>query len=350
MFNIDRLELARKRRRYTAKVLAEHAGIAPVTYSRIVNRQQAPDDATIVALVDALGYPREFFDQDDFDPIDKSAASFRSLTGMTARERDAALAAGSLAFEVMDWVQSRFTLPEPDILDLGHERDPSSAARMLRQHWAMGEKPVAHMIKLLESKGVRVFSLAEDTKNVDAFSCWRGYEPFVFLNTYKSSERSRFDAAHELGHLVLHRHGAPQGREAEAEANTFASAFLMPQADLLSTIPYVSSVDQIVRAKKRWGVAAVALAYRLNKLGLMTEWQYIQVNRQYRSSEPVGIDPERSVIWQMVLTDLWKEGLSRSHIAKELLIPDSELESLLFGLVGSALPPSRQAPALRSVE
>ena len=77
---------------------------------------------------------------------------------------------------------------------------------------------------------------------------------------------------------------------------------------------------------------------------------HIQVNRQYRSSEPEGIDPERSVIWQMVLTDLWKEGLSRSHIAKELLIPDSELESLLFGLVGSALPPSRQAPALRSVE
>src|SRR3546814_14807805 len=85
-----------------------------------------------------------------------------------------------------------------------------------------------------------------------------------------------FDAAHELAHLVLHRHGGPQGREAETEANQFASAFLMPHADLVSTIPYVSSIDQILRAKKRWGVAAVALAYRLNKLGLMTEWQYIK--------------------------------------------------------------------------
>lgn len=349
MFNIERLELARKRRRFTARILAEKAGIAPVTLSRIVNKQQIPDESTIVALVAALGYARAFFEQDDFDPIDASAASFRSLTGMTARERDAALAAGSLAFEVMDWVSERFTLPEPDILDLGHERNPVAAARMLRQHWAIGEKPIGNMIKLLESKGARVFSLAEDTKNVDAFSCWRNNEPYIFLNTYKSSERSRFDAAHELAHLVLHRHGGPQGRKAETEANNFASAFLMPQADLMSVIPYVSSVDQIIQAKKRWGVAAVALAYRLNKLGLMTEWQYIQINRQYRTSEPDGIPAERSIVWQMILTDLWKDGLSRSHIAQQLLLPDEELENLLFGLVGDTAQPERQKPILRAV-
>jgi Zn-dependent peptidase ImmA (M78 family)/transcriptional regulator with XRE-family HTH domain len=349
MFNIERLELARKRRRFTARTLAEKAGIAPVTLSRIVNRQQVPDESTIEGLVSALGYTRAFFEQDDFDPIDASAASFRSLTGMTARERDAALAAGSLAFEVMDWVSERFTLPETDILDLGHERNPVAAARMLRQHWAIGEKPIGNMIKLLESKGARVFSLAEDTKNVDAFSCWRNNEPYIFLNTYKSSERSRFDAAHELAHLVLHRHGGPQGRKAETEANSFASAFLMPQADLMSVIPYVSSVDQILQAKKRWGVAAVALAYRLNKLGLMTEWQYIQVNRQYRTSEPDGIPPERSTVWQMILTDLWKDGQSRSHIAQQLLLPDEELENLLFGLVGETSQPQRQTPTLRAV-
>src|SRR5205085_7960830 len=133
------------------------------------------------------------------------------------------------------------------------------------------ELPISNMIKLLESKGVRVFSLAENTKNVDAFSCWRNDIPYVFLNTFKSAERSRLDAAHELGHLVLHKHGGPrQGRDAEAEANTFASSFLMPKADVRSRIPFVRTLDDIVSAKKRWGVSTGALAYWLYKLGILS--------------------------------------------------------------------------------
>jgi hypothetical protein len=67
---------------------------------------------------------------------------------------------------------------------------------------------------LLEARGIRVFSLTEPCFELNAFSHWVAVTPFVFLNTMKTAESSRFDAAHELGHLVLHRHGAPQGRVA----------------------------------------------------------------------------------------------------------------------------------------
>jgi Zn-dependent peptidase ImmA (M78 family) len=202
------------------------------------------------------------------------------------------------------------------------------------------------MIKLLETKGVRVFSLAENTKNVDAFSCWRNDEPYVFLNTFKSTERSRFDAAHELGHLVLHKHGgAKQGRSAEFEAHLFAASFLMPQADVLAVIPFVTSLDQIVRAKVRWGISVAALAYRLHKLNLLTDWQYrmfcIQINRRYGTDEPNSLPPERSSVWQMVLTELWKDGITKAHIAGKLCIPTDEMENLLFGLTGEVKPPVR---------
>jgi len=356
MFNIDRLELARKRRRYTARILAERANIAPVTLSRIVNRQQVADDATIEKLAGALSYPLHFFFRDDIDPLDVSSASFRSLRAMTARERDAALSAGSLAFELADWIRGRFNLPAPDILDLSHERDPAGAARALRQYWSIGEKPIGNMIKLLETIGVRVFSLAENTRNVDAFSCWRGNEPYVFLNTFKSTERSRFDAAHELGHLALHRHGGPrQGRSAELEAHAFASSFLMPHDDVLATIPFVTSLKQVAREKKRWGVSVAALAYRLHKLRVLTDWQYrtfcIQINRTFGENEPDGLPPERSSVWQMVLSELWKEGISRHHIAAELFIPDDEIENLLFGLMGDVGAPTRPKgrPNLKTV-
>ena len=39
---------------------------------------------------------------------------------------------------------------------------------------------------------------------MDAFSLIRDDRPFAFLNTDRSAERQRFDAAHELGHLLLH--------------------------------------------------------------------------------------------------------------------------------------------------
>jgi Zn-dependent peptidase ImmA (M78 family) len=357
MFNRDRLELARERRRYTAKILAEKSGVAPVTLSRIVNGLQTADERTIDRLVGALGFPRDFFFRDSIDTVDPEAASFRSFTSMTARERDAALAAGELAFELTDWVRARFNLPKADLLDFSHERDPGGAARMLRQHWGIGEKPIAHMVKLLETKGVRVFSLAENTRTVDAFSCWRNDEPYVFLNTFKTAERSRFDAAHELAHLVLHRHGGPQqGRQAEQEAQAFAAAFLMPNADVRATIPFVASLDAVVREKKRWGVSVSALAYRLHKMQILSDWQYrtfcIQINRKYGESEPNGLPQERSSVWQMVLTDLWKEGVARNHIATQLALPADELDNLLFGLTGDTQAPVRVVgkPQLRQVK
>ena len=339
MFNVARLELARKRRRYTAKILAERANVAPVTLSRIVNRSQEPDDATIAKLIAALKFPEAFFYMDDPVVIDAEAASFRSFTAMTAKERDAALSAGALAFEAADWLKAKFNLPAADLLDMSHERNPAAAARMLRQYWSIGEKPIANMVKLLETKGVRVFSLAESTKNVDAFSCWRDGEPYIFMNTFKTTERSRFDAAHELAHLVLHKHGGPQqGRSSELEAHEFAANFLMPRDDVLATIPFVTSLNHIVKAKKRWGVSVAALAHRLHRLKLVTDWQYrtfcIQINRKYGSDEPLSLQPERSSVWQMVLTELWKDRITRDRIAADLRIPSNEMENLIFGLTG----------------
>ena len=293
----------------------------------------------------------------DVDTIDVSAASFRSLASMTARERDAAVSAGALAYMMNDWVAERFNLPSADLLDLSYERDPSLAARLLRQHWSIGERPIGNIISFLETKGVRIYSLAENTKNIDAFSCWRNEEPYVFLNTFKTTERSRFDAVHELGHLVLHKHGGPrQGRQAEVEANAFASSFLMPRADVIATLPFVATLHHIIEAKKRWGVSALALAVRLHRLQIITDWQYrtfcIQIRQNFGNSEPDGLPQERSQIWQTVLTEMWREGVSKHHIARQLHIPHGELENLLFGLTSEGAPPERRdgGPMLRQIK
>lgn len=339
MFTGARLSLARRRRGLTKKGLAELIGVTPHTVLRYESGVMIPSDEIVSKLAKVLDFPKGFFFAKETDTIECDAASFRSMAAMTARERDSALAAGELAFIFSDWVEERFDLPLPALPNMDGSK-PEVAARSLRQAWGLGERPVRNMVHLLEAKGVRVFALAENTRTVDAFSLWRGDQPFAFLNLMKTPERSRFDAAHELGHLVLHKHGGPKGRFAENEANRFASSFLMPSADVIAVAPRVNTLNQIVQLKRRWGVAALALAYRLHHLGAVTDWQYrtfcIQAaQRGMREREENGIEREHSAVWQKVLTVLWSERLTKEHIAEQLHFPPHEIENLLFGLTGS---------------
>jgi Zn-dependent peptidase ImmA (M78 family)/DNA-binding XRE family transcriptional regulator len=355
MFNHRRLVLGRKRRKYTARALADAIGVSPITISRLENGVNDPEDETIDAIAKVLEFPRQFFFAGDYEDLPAESVSFRSLTTMTAKQRDAALAAGCIAYLFYDWITDRFNLPTVDVPNFGAESTPGAAAQAVREHWGLGQQPISNMIKLLEAKGVRIFSLCEDTKNVDAFSCWRDNQPFIFLNTFKSTERSRFDAAHELGHLVLHRHGVPQdSRQAENEADQFASSFLMPADDLASRIRFVTSLDEILKAKKRWGVSVAALTYRLNKMGIISEWQNrsfnIEINnRGYRRKEPDSLPSEESVVWPQIFSALWTERITRDHIAAELHLPEHELEGILFKLIGRKLPASASKGSLRLV-
>jgi Zn-dependent peptidase ImmA (M78 family) len=244
-----------------------------------------------------------------------------------------------------DWVEEQFNLPKIQTPDL-HLYKPEEAARVLRAEWGLGEKPISNMLHLLESKGVRVLSLAENTVKVNAYSIWRDGKPYVFLNNYKSAESSRFDAAHELGHLVLHQDGGSTGREAEDQANHFASSFLMPRADVVAMLPRVSYLDQIIRAKSRWRVSAAALAYRLRQLSIVSEWKYRDLviemsSKGYNRNEPAPIERERSVVWQKVLTQLWADKTTQMHIAKKLNLPEEEINGLIFGVVASTEPPPK---------
>jgi len=193
------------------------------------------------------------------------------------------------------------------------------------------------MIHLLESKGVRLFSLSVKAKEVDAFSMWQGNVPYIFLNTQKSAEHSRFDAAHELGHLILHKHAAPQGRQAEKEADAFASAFLMPRASILANIPKMTTVNELIRFKKKWLVSASALAYRYHHLKVISDWHYrslfVQLSKQgFTKKEPEPADHETSQLLSKVFAALREEGVTRQQVARELCIQVSELEELLLGL------------------
>ena len=57
------------------------------------------------------------------------------------------------------------------------------------------------------------------------------------------------------------------------------------------------------------------------------------------------------MLWKMVFEELWKEGITRDDVSKELKVPAEEIEALVGELVAASPPASApgQRPALRVV-
>lgn len=337
MFNPNRLAHARKRRGWTLTALAAKTELSREILSRYENGSQVPTDATLVLLADALDVDEGFLTGTDLEEIPVDAVSFRALSKMTNRTRDQGLASGRIALLIDEWISSRFSLPRADLPTLTG-RDPEAAAEELRARWGLGQQPIRNVVHLLEAHGVRVYSLTDDNTNLDAFSLIWHQQPYVFLSTNKSGERGRFDAAHELGHLILHAESVtPHGPEAEQQANRFAAAFLMPRAGVIAQGLRNAGLERILVAKQRWNVAAVAMAHRSNELGLMSEWGYRSLcvdlsRRGYRRGEPSGIARESSKLLTEVLNQLRADGVSIATIAAELGLTAGEVKAHMFGL------------------
>jgi Zn-dependent peptidase ImmA (M78 family)/DNA-binding XRE family transcriptional regulator len=336
MFTPSRLALARRRRGFTKVRLARESGVAVRSITEYESEKTDPLPDTVGRLAAALRYPLSFFEAPDIPQITPEATTFRALSKLSAIKREQALSAGELALDFHRWISERFRLPAVAV-PVHHGEDPERAAAILRAEWNLGEKPIPNMIHLLEAHGVRVFSLEEDYAEVDAFSTWHDGIPFVFLNTFKTAERSRMDAAHELGHLVLHRHGlTTRSRAIEEEAKRFASAFLMPRSGVLATARHFPSLEQLIGIKRKWKVSLAALTFRLHELGAITDWHYrslcIDISRHgYRRKEPNEIERETSMLMKKVLNTLRDEGTSVVDIARSLHYPVQELSAFVSG-------------------
>jgi len=364
--NPSQITFARVRRRLTKAQLAKELSVTSRSIQNYETGASTPEPETLEKMAKLLNFPQQFFFIEERMPvIAEHGASFRSLSKMTEAMKNCALSAGAIAFKINEWIEERFNLPQANLPDL-RDLSPEEAAATLRHIWGLGTAPIPNMIHLLESKGIRVFSLAEEAREVDAFCTWHEGNPFVFLNTVKSAERSRFDAAHELGHLVRDvysmQHGEIHGPEMERQADAFASAFLMPRESVIANRPPVFTIKYLMKLKHYWGVSLAALAYRYNTLGQVTEWTYrnlcIEMAKNgYRTAEPEPMERESSQLLTKVLDYLQNHKLGRTEIAKSLCVSVDEINALTFKLTRLSVVAgdmsngisSKQPPKLRLV-
>ncbi len=324
----SRLALARVRAGLTRRELADAVGVA-VSTVRTWETEDVPV-GRLDALAAVTGVSRLFLDLDEPDAVEQAEVHFRSRRTASASSRAAAAGDGTVGIEFYRTLAGRLSLPGVDVPPLSEAGvGPEEAARILRSAWALGAGPLPNLVQLVEAHGVRVMGLEGRSSDVDAFSLWRDGHPYVFLSRLKTPERSRFDLAHELGHLVLHAQEPYPTVESEKEADAFASEFLLPAMTLRSGGEIAAGLDTIIAGKRKWGVSAMAYVSGLRRAGVVGESSASSMFRDlsargYRRSEPDSsmhwprsrvFDAAREIIGPTIVSDLSSvTGLSPEDI------------------------------------
>jgi Zn-dependent peptidase ImmA (M78 family) len=137
-------------------------------------------------------------------------------------------------------------------------------------------EPVRDICGLLEANGVKVLPMRVASDAFFGLSvAEEGGGPAVAVNTWEriSVERWIFTAAHELGHLVLHRGDYDAERKdeedrKEKEANLFAAHFLMPEPVFRKEWEEtygMALVDRVLKVKRMFRVSYRTVLYRLGE-------------------------------------------------------------------------------------
>lgn len=296
-FRPEQLRRARELAGLTKTELADRIEKTASALSQFEAGASRPDAETLASISLALQVPVWFFCRDSVDQLlDLESCHFRTLRATSQGRRRQAVRVGELLDELLSVLEGEgVSLPREHVSVL--RRSVSTPEKIealagdVRSAWGLGNGPITSPIPLAESHGVRVLPLTKACEEVDAFSFWRGNSPVVLLSLAKPPSRVHFDLAHELGHLLMHDDVAPGSPQAEAEADRFASAFLMPKAAFLQEAPARWSFPVFLALKRRWRVsiqAAVYRSYQLSRLSLASYRRaFMYLNRfQMRRLEP----------------------------------------------------------------
>jgi Zn-dependent peptidase ImmA (M78 family)/transcriptional regulator with XRE-family HTH domain len=310
----QRLTEAREARGIITKsALADLLGISVMSVSQYENNVCKPRPEIVTRIAQQLRVKEAFF----FKPLPNKIINpifWRSRHSATKSSRTVAERKMNWTKTIADeYLKTYLDLPPlhiPKRDELGVPADPKSLtdddieaiALRLRSFWELGTLPIPDMTVVLEDNGILITYGDLESAKLDAFSTVSEIDGsfHIFLGTDRTSAvRSRFDAAHELGHLVLHSHLSKKYLDdkeknkkhslVEHQAYRFAAAFLMPAESFMADV-WMTSLEALLSLKDRWRVSVAAMIMRCTQLGIIAEEQaprlWISYNRRWKNREP----------------------------------------------------------------
>jgi Zn-dependent peptidase ImmA (M78 family)/transcriptional regulator with XRE-family HTH domain len=155
------------------------------------------------------------------------------------------------------------------------------------------KEPINDIISKLESLGIKIYLKKLFIKNCFGFSLSdENLGKAIAINVDESItiERQVFTAAHELGHLILHRssydiRNKEEEKKQEEEANIFAGHFLMPDQGFRNKLKEYSGlnfIEIVLKIKRFYKVSYITVLKRIVDDGLAESSIYREFAIQYK--------------------------------------------------------------------
>ncbi|MGD1892997.1 MAG: helix-turn-helix domain-containing protein [Cyclobacteriaceae bacterium] len=336
----QRLKSARLMNGLSLQALADrmHNRITKQALSKYEQGQMMPSSEIVGLLSEALQVRPDYFYSET--EVTFGEIEFRKLKKYSAKEKQRIIEITRdilrryIELEELLGIESRFDNP------LGNISIPivknysdallnvEAAADQLRQVWNLGGNSIGNVIELLEDHHIKVIEV-ESNVELDGFSTYVNDNiPVIVLNKSKLDEhtdRKRWTALHELGHLLLSDLASFSERNKEKLCHYFAGAVLFPEEAMKAELGERRtklSLNELGALKQQYGISMQAIVYRAKELGIVNEnyfKQFFFMFRQmgYKEKEPVeykGLE-ESTRFKQLLFRALAEEIISMSKAA-----------------------------------
>lgn len=316
-------------------------------------KNMIPEINKIYELADLFKVKTAYFIEnqpDDFSntSLNKSSIPFRAINyKVSTKLLEKQFWQASYLANITNYLFKFIKVPHVNILDLARKIEDDfdnhqskydfiKSSAILARKVIMKDENNKNLLFNLEKNGLIVYDKKID-KDADAFSFWSTNEmPYIVLGNNKGvAVRRNFDIAHELGHILLHRHiefsnlDPDDYRKIEQEANDFAGEFLLPEKEFIEDFKKVlkkSNPDYLISLKEKWLVSIQTIAIRAYKLELLTSSQYkylwANINKKgYKYEEPLD---SKLIIAKPIKMNSLIDFLFK----KEMIAPNELLDSL----------------------
>lgn len=351
-FSGQRLREAREARGLPAISLSELANVSAQAIYQYESGARSPSPEVLQKLAIAANLPPAFFllpgRSDSAAPL-----FYRSMSTATKAARSRARHRLRWLRDIVDYLSEFVALPDVNFPDLDLPSNPillsddeiEQAAEDARRYWRMWDGPIANMILLLENQGAVVARDRLGADTLDGLSQFAPEDerPYIVIGTDKGTPaRWRFDAAHELGHILLHANVRPESRDRpemhkkiEGQAHRFARAFLLPLASFGDDL-FGVSLDAFRALKPRWNVSIATMIFRARDAGLLSEDTERKLRigmsrHKWRISEPYDettqVEEPRLLrrSFELILSE---RAQTPADITAQLGLPPSDIETL----------------------